>query len=309
MSKWDKKIESMKKDLKDDKHKLMPWEVKARRREIDKQFFHFESGKAAFERLLGKGQSNYERNGLYVASITGVESFQGTSRRSKRDACRSLYAIMEGYIGKMKVMANADRCKLCSTYCTTVESLEKHLLGHDHLKQCNCRLAKTQYWRSLDVVDLPGIKKGRIVSVSRRGKFILAPTGGLGSNCQWEVLPDEIEMPRLRIPSLANFDGTGKLRVDIANGRFDYDLYSRLDLKAVQKWFSRALDADVRKINVLGTQREVSLMCADFGWPHSVTNLLLQFAGFWGLHVYFHGTGKLWWEKGSFLVSKSGTFV
>merc|ERR1719229_1028501 len=188
MSQWDEKIEHMREELRDMRHELKPWEMKARRHEIremkarrheiDKQSYHFESGRDAFARLLGKAE--YAPIGEHRATIKDLESgrtFEETSRRSKREACKSLYSIMARLIGKMKAMANGDTCKLCSTLCTTAESIQKHLLGHDHLKQCNLKLAETEYWQLLDVVDLPGMKKGRITKRYIH-KYTLVKPGG-----------------------------------------------------------------------------------------------------------------------------------
>merc|ERR1719354_860752 len=52
---------------------------------------------------------------------------------------------------------------------------------------------------------------------------------------------EDLDIIRLRIPSLVEFKGENKLKIDIIYGPADFDVYSRLNLEWAQKWFRKAL--------------------------------------------------------------------
>lgn len=309
LERWDLTVGEMEKKFKEERKGLEPWEQRLRREEINKMFHNFHSGTCAFQHLIDTVQ-NQDTGLQYVASITlHQRTLRGYSMISTADACKRLYERVTPDFEKLKIMKGADCCKLCTTYCTTKESVKKHLEGQEHLSKANQILRTIEFWREHDEVDFPDLQyKGRIVekkAYTWTGLMFKIATDN--SRNVWVSFKD-IEVPRFRIPSLQGFDGK-KLRVDIAHGRFDYDLKSRLTLSTVRKWFKIAFDAHVVRIRIEGSQREVSMTCLEFGWPHCAINLVLQFAGFWNVDVYFDGTGMLHWEQGTSRVSKTGTFV
>jgi len=290
------------------KHEMDRFERRAIQGRIGKQKASFLSGKRAMKDLLVRASDDRE-GWKYIATVSvhGHPSLAGISHKSKKHACKLLYEQLKPHIQKLKVMENADYCELCNTYCTTKDALTKHLRGSEHLKAVNDILATCNYYEMFDEVSIPEYRiKGRITQIDEANGKYKIKNGQM--NHGW-FREEDLDIIRLRIPSLAEFKGENKLKIDIIYGPADFDVYSRLNLEWAQKWFRKAFGAHVRDVRVLGAQWEVQSTCLQFGWPFYTINLVLQFAGYWGFEIYFEETGSLWWNRGTSLVSKQGTFV
>jgi len=291
------------------KNNMSHFERRAFQERIGKQKASFLSGKRAIKDLLVRARYTAREGWRYTATVSlhGYGSISGFSDTSKTQACKQLYEKLKPHIQKLKVMKNADYCDLCNTYCTTKDAVANHLRGSEHLKAVNHILATCDYYEIFDkVCILEKNIKGRIKNISKHyhDHQNIYKIGNLTG-----IREEDLDIIRLRIPSLAAFNGENKLKIDIVYGRADFDVYSRLNLEWAQRWFRKAFNAHVRDIRVLGAQWEVQSTCLQFGWPFYTINLVLQFAGYWGFEIYFEKTGSLWWNRGTALVSKYGTFV
>jgi len=288
------------------KNDMGRFERRAFQERIGKQKASFLSGKQAMKDLLIRA-SDSRKGWRYTATISlhGHGSLSAVSNTSKTQACKLLYEKFKPHIQKLKVMKNADYCDLCNTYCTTKDAVTNHLRGSEHLKAVNHILDTCDYYELFDKVCIPERNiKGRIKNITKCYGRNLYKIGHIKN-----IREEDLDIIRLRIPSLAEFNGENKLKIDIVYGRADFDVYSRLNLEWAQRWFRKAFNAHVRDIRVLGAQWEVQSTCLQFGWPFYTINLVLQFAGYWGFEIYFEKTGSLWWNRGTALVSKHGTFV